>query len=248
VIRADFWAGGNVMESTADPVMHSNYPTRKGWLSWIGTGACSLGITLMIFILMNALLHPAPASLTLTSPPVQVNVIRIPRPDTPVVHKTPKPPAAEPEKPKPMPEAAHRKVPDSKLSLPFEINPKLPCGPATLEMPPVATAALSDFGLPNVFSAGDLDQPLITLTRIPPVYPLIAKQRNIQGWVTVRFMVTEEGGVENVTIYKAQPPGIFDQSVIRCVSCWRFRPGTVEGVPVKTRAETTVKFVLRQNG
>lgn len=77
------------MESTADPVMHSNYPTRKGWLSWIGTGACSLGITLMIFILMNALLHPAPASLTLTSPPVQVNVIRIPRPDTPVVHKTP---------------------------------------------------------------------------------------------------------------------------------------------------------------
>ena len=104
---------------------------------------------------------------------------------------------------------------------------------------------MHDFGLPDIFAAGDLDQPLITLTRLPPVYPFEARQRNIQGWVNVRFVVTTRGTVERVTIVAAQPPGIFERSVIRCISGWRFRPGTIEGQPVNTWAETTVKFELK---
>jgi protein TonB len=31
---------------------------------------------------------------------------------------------------------------------------------------------------------------------------------------------------------------------MRCVSGWRFKPGTVEGMPVKAWAETTIRFKL----
>ena len=40
------------------------------------------------------------------------------------------------------------------------------------------------------------------------------------------------------------PPDIFDQSVRCCVAGWRFQPGSVDGIAVKTRAETTVRFNL----
>jgi protein TonB len=217
----------------------------KCWLPWLGSSAGALGMTLILFCVMPAWLHsgspPALAPILAT----QVNVIRLPRPDTPVLRKTPKPQESEPAKLRTLPQAAHRPLPNPNLSLPFEINSKLTGGPETLEVPPMAPGGANDFGLPDIFAAGDLDQPLITLTRLPPVYPFRAKQRNIQGWVKVRFVVTTQGTVERATIVEAQPPGVFDHSVIRCVTGWRFRPGTIEGQPVNTWAETIIKFELK---
>ena len=96
----------------------------------------------------------------------------------------------------------------------------------------------------DLFGVGDLDQPLITLTRIPPIYPLSAKRRGIEGSVTVRFVINERGLVEDATIVEAQPPEVFDASVLSCVSGWRFKPGTVEGRPVRVWADTTIHFTL----
>ena len=99
-------------------------------------------------------------------------------------------------------------------------------------------------GLADAFAVGDLDAPLTVLVRVPPQYPLRAKYRGVQGWVLVRFVVNEDGSVGNVTVQESQPPGVFDQSVIRCVTGWRFKPGTVEGIPVRAWAETTIRFKL----
>jgi protein TonB len=60
----------------------------------------------------------------------------------------------------------------------------------------------------------------------------------------VKFVVNEQGRIENVYIIKAQPSGVFDASVMRCLSGWRFKPGTVDGLPVKVWAETTIRFEL----
>ena len=124
----------------------------------------------------------------------------------------------------------------------FEINPKLPAG-AGIELP-VAPVDMTNLGLQNVFDTGDLDRPLTVLTRMPPFYPLAAKRKGTKGWVKVKFIVNELGRVEEVTIVDAQPPGVFDTSVIRCMSGWRFKPGTVKGEAVRVWAETTVRFEL----
>jgi protein TonB len=99
-------------------------------------------------------------------------------------------------------------------------------------------------GLGDLFAAGDLDAPLTVVSRIPPVYPLHAKHRGIEGWVRVRFVVREDGRVTDITIQESQPAGIFNENVLRCVAEWRFKPGTVEGTPVKAWAETTIRFQL----
>jgi protein TonB len=215
---------------------------QRNWMTWMWAGALALGMNLVLFTLMPNLLHRS------SSPPVfdtlvpQINVIRIRRTDTPVKHNTPNPPKPVAKKSR-LPEPASRYTLNQRLSLPFEVNTKLPGGLSTLELP-VALSVLDRLDVQNVFTAGDLDQPLITLTRMPPFYPLNAKRRGIQGWVNVKFVVNEQGKVENVSIIKAQPPGVFDASVMRCMSGWRFKPGTVDGVPVKVWAETTIRFEM----
>ncbi|BBO86464.1 hypothetical protein DSCO28_70300 [Desulfosarcina ovata subsp. sediminis] len=220
-------------------------PLRWRWLSWIASGTCGLGMTIVLFSVIPDLLHPDGLPTTPAPPVAQVNVIRMQRPETPVVRNTPRPPPATPETKKPLPETALRQVPRTNLRLPFEINPRLTGGPASLAMPPMASSGMDSFGLPNVVDIDALDHPLTTLARIPPVYPTRAKREGIQGWVKVRFMVTARGTVDQVTIVDASPPEVFDRSVTHCVSGWRFRPGTVEGVPVNTWAETTVTFELK---
>jgi len=96
----------------------------------------------------------------------------------------------------------------------------------------------------GVFLASELDSPLTPLAKIPPIYPLRAARRGIQGWVRVQFVVNTSGGVENPEILEADPDQIFDASVINCVAQWKFKPGTMEGVAVSTLAQTTIKFQL----
>ncbi len=97
----------------------------------------------------------------------------------------------------------------------------------------------------GLFTAGQLDGPLTALTKTPPVYPRAAKQRNTEGWIKVKFVVNEQGHVDQVTILDAEPKDVFEQSVLRCMDEWRFKPGTVGGRTVKALVEQTISFKLQ---
>ena len=214
---------------------------RRNWMTWLWALVGALGLNLALFGLMPHLQHPATAGATIDQPLANIDVIRIKRPDSEVKRKNQEPP--DPPQPKQPPPSMERPL-QARLSLPFEINPRLPSGPQTLAFPPLDSSAFDTSGLGDAFAAGDLDNPLTVLVRVPPVYPLRAKHRGVQGWVRVRFIVNEEGRVDKVAVVESQPPGVFDRNVIRCVSGWRFKPGTVEGMPVKAWAETTIRFKL----
>ncbi len=111
---------------------------------------------------------------------------------------------------------------------------------------PMMNFTMTGPALKGQYQIGELDSPLIPIVRIPPLYPAIAMRNNIEGFVKVRFLVTNKGHVKNIHILKAVPEKIFNNSVIRCVSRWEFKPGTVGGIPVNTMAETTIKFKLEQ--
>ena len=217
---------------------------RRNWITWVWPGLTAASLNLALFLLMPYLMDPAPSRSSIETLVPQVNVIRIKRHETKVKRETVKPPETPKKKPAERPKAAPHQ-PKAKLSLPFKLNPRLPSGPGTLALPPFESAPLLNItALPNVFSVGQLDAPLTTLARIPPVYPMRARRRGIEGWVRVKFVVNKTGKVSSVTIVEAQPAGLFEQSVNRCVSTWRFKPGTVDGMPVKTRVETTIRFTL----
>jgi protein TonB len=211
--------------------------SRRNWRAWAWAAAIALAMNLMLFTIMPYLLNRQAAKPVYEQLVSNIHVIRLKRPDSEVRRKTAKPPENKEELP---PKPPAQQPLQAKLTLPFEINPRLPSGPSSLDLPPL------DFmsGVQEAFGLGELDGPLISLGRIPPVYPMAAKRRGIEGWVKVKFVVNEQGGVEGITILDAKPPGIFDQSVTRCVSRWRFKPGTVEGQPVKAWVKTTIRFEL----
>lgn len=88
------------------------------------------------------------------------------------------------------------------------------------------------------------DQPPMVTAQIPPPYPFLARRRGIEGWVRVRFLVDRQGQVRELTIVKAQPPGVFEDTVRRTLPRWRFRPGVKDGRPVDTWVETVIRFKL----
>ncbi|MFO7840283.1 MAG: TonB family protein [Desulfosalsimonadaceae bacterium] len=217
-------------------------------LTWLGSALAALALNLLLFVLMPQLMHQAPSAPTIEKVVPQVHVTRMTQQERRV---EPEVKPLEPTEPKPeaKPEVKNRTRPRQevtpKMSLPFEINPRLPGGPDTLDLPPMETGAHMPAGNnANVFSEGDLDAPLTVLLRIPPVYPLRARRLGMEGWVKVSFLVDKSGHVGRIKILDAEPEGVFEQSVRQCVSKWRFKPGTIEGVAVKARMETTIQFKL----
>jgi len=59
-------------------------------------------------------------------------------------------------------------------------------------------------------------------------------------------VVDEQGTVGQVSVLAAEPEGVFEQSVLRCVAGWRFKPGTIGGVAVKALVEQTITFKLEE--
>jgi periplasmic protein TonB len=221
--------------------------SRRNWGAWIISALVAGGLNLALFLLMPYLMDPSPKRSSIETLVPQINVIRVKRPETKVVRKPVKPPKPREVKmvKQPAPPSKHPPKIRNRLTLPFEINPRLPSGPTTLDLPPLESGPLTNLtGLPEVFSLGQLDAPLMVLNRIPPVYPMRAKRRGIEGWVKVKLMVDETGSVSRVTILEAEPPDIFEKAVRRSAGKWRFKPGTVGGMPVKTWVETTIKFEL----
>ena len=102
------------------------------------------------------------------------------------------------------------------------------------------SSALGRPGKPNI------DSNVVPSLRIPPAYPKRALRSGIEGIVTVEFTITIDGSVKDAEIIEAEPPNIFDKSVLRAISKWKFNPDTVDGQPVEKRARQDIKFTLKK--
>ena len=221
-------------------------PARSGTL-WMASVAFALALNLVLFDLMPRLIAGDTATPEFSRLIEQVNVVRIKRPPAPVrkKEKKPEPKPKEPPKTLTRKKTVHTHRPIKRtVDLPFEINRKLPPISGTLPVAPMQTVSLGTPGLNGIFGIGEIDHPLTPLAQIPPIYPMRARRRGIEGWVKVRFIVDKEGRVDDISIVESHPRNIFDAPVIRCVSAWRFTPGTVGGVPVKTWVQTSIHFEL----
>ncbi len=80
------------------------------------------------------------------------------------------------------------------------------------------------------------------------VYPQEAKDKNIQGRVTVSFVVERDGSVTNVKIVRGVDP-MLDAETIRVVSASpKWTPGSLKGENVRVSYIFPVVFLLNDNG
>ncbi|MBF0509288.1 MAG: energy transducer TonB [Deltaproteobacteria bacterium] len=68
----------------------------------------------------------------------------------------------------------------------------------------------------------------------------------IRGRVLVKFLVKDDGSVARASIVEAIPSGLFDQSALRAIVKWKFRPGRYQGRDVATWVVVPISFKLSQ--
>lgn len=75
---------------------------------------------------------------------------------------------------------------------------------------------------------------MVPFIKIAPQYPSAAAAKGIEGYVDVIFDVTEIGTTDNIRIVGYVPSAVFNNSVIKAVKGWRYKPNEVDGVAVRT--------------
>ena len=89
-----------------------------------------------------------------------------------------------------------------------------------------------------------LARELTPLVRFPPEYPMTAAASRIEGFVLLRFTVTETGSVADPEVLRSQPPGIFDRAAMRSVLRWKYQPQLANGEPVSVVSYTRIVFQM----
>ncbi len=85
---------------------------------------------------------------------------------------------------------------------------------------------------------------LTPLVRVPPDYPVKALMDGTEGYVILRFTVTETGSVEDPEVLRAEPPNMFERAARRAVLRWKYQPQIRDGQPTRVISITKVTFVI----
>jgi len=75
-----------------------------------------------------------------------------------------------------------------------------------------------------------------------PVYPVIAKKRCYMGIVELIVLVSGNGKVNDLKIFKSSGYTSLDHQALKSVKNWLFEPGRKNGVPVEMWVKIPVKF------
>ncbi|MHC4134801.1 MAG: energy transducer TonB [Planctomycetota bacterium] len=97
---------------------------------------------------------------------------------------------------------------------------------------------------PKTLGSEEVDEPPRDLAIRHPAYPASARRRGLEGRVTVRLLINEEGRVQQVEVIEVKGHAGFRQAVLRVVNLWRFTPPRHRGRRVKVWAVKTVRFNL----
>lgn len=77
-------------------------------------------------------------------------------------------------------------------------------------------------------------------------YTSAAMHRKIQGTVRLQCIVRRDGACSDVTVIQSLDKSFgLDDSAVRTIREWRFRPGRRQGMPVDTRIKFDLRFSLR---
>ncbi|MFB2832776.1 TonB family protein [Aeromonas jandaei] len=211
----------------------------------LGLGiALSLGILLFMATLVEpprgekVASEQKPIVINMQNEVTEVQVRERPVPQEP--EPLPEPPAALASTPLPMPAAAPLAAVEPSLDLVSSLSAVQVYAPGVAtSTAPVLSGNYHGQQQGAGIGAGDM---LMPLQRIEPVYPYRAQQSGIEGFVTLRFSVNAEGGVQDVEVVEAKPKRQFERAAMGAIKQWRYQPRP--GATDKLVQVITLKFKL----
>ncbi|MGI9264541.1 MAG: TonB family protein [Gammaproteobacteria bacterium] len=167
-------------------------------------------VTLGLFYIMNLLIVIQPQALVEPRDPMELNWVRLARPEPP-------------------PRTNDARL-DPKTFEPPELTRTDPTGDPgeqiTVRKPRTAPPPVNEFtGTGPIIQDG----PLVALVRVSPTYPARAQQSGLEGWVLVEFDVLASGAVANVIVIDSSNR-MFDNAARKAAERFRFKPRVIEGV------------------
>jgi TonB family protein len=81
------------------------------------------------------------------------------------------------------------------------------------------------------------------ISGVPPVYNEEARKARVTGIVIVEAIIDEQGNVTNAAVLKGLPMGL-DRSALNAIQTWKFKPATLDGIPVRVYYTLTVNFQI----
>jgi TonB family protein len=82
------------------------------------------------------------------------------------------------------------------------------------------------------------------IQRSNPDYPPEAKSRGIKGEVYLKILVEKDGKIGGLKIETSNPPGTFDEAVMKAASSWSFEPALEKGKPIASWIGQKIRFEL----
>jgi len=100
-----------------------------------------------------------------------------------------------------------------------------------------------------VKSSDTLDTALVKaspdyLRNPPPLYPEAARRLRQEGLVILLVEVSENGSAQKSSIKQTSGHTILDDAALNAVKDWKFRPGSLGGIPFTSQVEVPLRFKL----
>ena len=178
-------------------------------------GAVVLGgiVTLALLMLMRAVITHPEATVDDASTGHVVELVKV-QEDQDVVEK----PSLDP--PPPPPDQPPPDLPPPSTNR--DTNPGVEIGRVIVDTD-------FDIGPAGGFSS---DGDYLPIIKVNPIYPRRALSRGIEGYVLLKFVVTETGSVRDPVVIEAEPPNIFDRAAKNAALKFKYKPKMVDGKPV----------------
>ncbi|MHC4550256.1 MAG: energy transducer TonB [Planctomycetota bacterium] len=220
----------------------------------------AVGLNVLVFSALSALNRARPL------PPTTNEVARVtlveplflqptsPQPERPLEPEPPAPEilASEPaEMEAPAPElvpldlplvAPDVTVPALRVAPVAAPRPRRTRGPRRSSAPPRKAAGRP--AQPRTFGSDEVDTPPRELAIRNPVYPASARRRGLEGRVTVKLLINEQGHAKKVEVIEVKGYAGFREAVLSVVDHWRFTPPRHRGRRVRVWAVKTIRFRL----
>lgn len=87
--------------------------------------------------------------------------------------------------------------------------------------------------------------PPVAVSHVKAQYPFALRRAEISGSAVVECVIDTQGKVHQARVVKATHDA-FGESAVESLLKWKFKPGTVDGVPVNVRIRTPFSFSLNR--
>jgi len=210
-----------------DEMLPPSTPLARVVVRTIVTMALGLVTAFALFWVMQAIVSVT-GKLAESGARLSIEFVRLKHDETPELKKREPPKRQKPEQ-QPAP---------PQMNVAKNINPSEAAG----EIIPMIDAG-TQLQEATSLSTGGTDSAPVPLVRVDPDYPQRALQQRISGFVEVEFTISPLGTVQDISVLRSKPRGVFEKVTMDAVRRWKYSPMIKDGVAVaRPGVQTHIEF------